>query len=99
MRQEELARQRRSEHDLAERPKTDPWKARIARRLRQETTMTLVWVAHRLRMGSVNMVKHTLRLAKGGGFARLGSIPPVPVRGAAGAAGLPAVSRRVIFPV
>jgi hypothetical protein len=41
VRQEELAWQRRSERDLAERPKTDPWKARIARRLRQETTTCL----------------------------------------------------------
>ena len=39
--QEELARQRWSERDLVERPKTDRRKARIARRLRQETTTCL----------------------------------------------------------
>ena len=63
--QEELARQRWSERDLVERPKTDRRKARIARRLRQETTMTLVWVGHRLQMASVNRLKNTLRLANG----------------------------------
>jgi putative transposase len=60
---EELARQRWSELDLAEQPKTDRRKARIARRLRQETTMTLGWIAQRLRMGSVNTLKNTLRLS------------------------------------
>ena len=61
--QEELARQGWSERDLVERPKTDRRKAGIARRLRQETTMTLVWVARRLQMGSVNTLKNALRLA------------------------------------
>jgi REP element-mobilizing transposase RayT len=60
---EELARRRWVEQDLREKPKTDWHKARIARRLREETTMTLVWIAQRLRMGSVNTLKNTLRLA------------------------------------
>ena len=63
--QEELARQGWSEQDLGEWAKTDHRKARLERRLRAETTMTLVWVAHRLQMGSVNTLKNTLRLANG----------------------------------
>ena len=48
-------RQRWSGRDLAERPKTDFRRARIARQLRQETTMRLVWVTHPLDRG---MPKH-----------------------------------------
>ena len=39
--QEELARQRWSERDLVERPKTDRRKARIARRLRRATSSSI----------------------------------------------------------
>jgi hypothetical protein len=60
---EELGRRKWAEENLAKKPKTDPQKARIARRLRQETTMTLAWIAQRLQMGSVNTLKNTLRLA------------------------------------
>jgi hypothetical protein len=60
---EELARQRWSEQDLAEQPKTERHKARMAWRLRRETTMTMSWIARRLQMGSVNTLKNTLRLA------------------------------------
>ena len=59
----ELARRQWTEEDLARKPKTDRHKARLALRLRRETTMTLVWVARRLQMGSVNTLKNTLRLA------------------------------------
>ena len=59
---EELARRRWLEKELAQKPKTDREKARIARRLRQETTMTLAWIAQRLQVGSVNTLKNTLRL-------------------------------------
>jgi len=59
---EELARRRWLEKELGQKPKTDRQKARIARRLRQETTMTLTWIAQRLQMGSVNTLKNTLRL-------------------------------------
>ena len=48
---EELKKLRWTEADLAERRKGDPGKVRIARRLRQETTMTLAWIAERLHMG------------------------------------------------
>src|SRR2546422_10629047 len=56
------ARRRCLEKELRHKPKTDRQKARIARRLRQETTMTLAWIAQRLQMGSVNTLKNTLRL-------------------------------------
>ena len=59
---EELARRRWLEKELRHKPKTDRQKARIARRLRQETTMTFAWIAQRLQMGSVNTLKNTLRL-------------------------------------
>ena len=59
---EELARCRWAERDLAGKPKTDRQKARIAGRLRRETTMTLAWIAQRLHMGSVNTLRNTLRL-------------------------------------
>jgi len=62
---EELARRRWLEKELGQKPKTDRQKARIARRLRQETTMTLAWIAQRLQMGSVNTLKNTLRLTNG----------------------------------
>jgi len=60
---EELARRKWCEQDLADQPKTHRQKARMAGRLRRETTMTLAWVAQRLQMGSVNTLKNTLRLA------------------------------------
>jgi putative transposase len=46
---------------LEHRRKGDAGKARIARRLRTETTMSLKWIAERLHMGSVSMVTHCLR--------------------------------------
>ena len=59
----QLARWQWSKEDLAGRAKTDRRKARLARRLRRETTMTLAWIAGRLRMGSVNTLKNTLQMA------------------------------------
>lgn len=61
--QQVLARLGWSEQDLAEQAYTDPKKAPLARRLRRETTMTMAWIARRLRMGSINTLKNTLRLA------------------------------------
>jgi putative transposase len=49
------------EDQLERRRKGDAGKARVARRLRTETTMTLKWIAGRLCMGSTSMVKHCLR--------------------------------------
>jgi putative transposase len=41
-----------TEKDLAANAKADPVKMILGRRLRQETTMTMKWVAQRLQMGS-----------------------------------------------
>ncbi len=53
-----------TEAELASRRKGDAGKATMARRLRQESTMTLKWIAQRLRMGSASMVTHVLRQGK-----------------------------------
>lgn len=41
-----------TDKDLERQRKGDHWKVRVAARLRRETTMTLKWIAERLRMGS-----------------------------------------------
>jgi hypothetical protein len=61
---EELAKLGWAEVELARRRKGDPGKVRIARRLRQETTMTLAWIAARLRMGVWTHVSNLLRAEK-----------------------------------
>ena len=48
------------EHLLKQR-KGDVAKARLAQRLRSETTMTLAWIAERLVMGSASTVAQSLR--------------------------------------
>ena len=48
------------EATLIERRKGDPEKVKIAARLRKETTMTLKWVAQRLRMGTWTYVSNCL---------------------------------------
>ncbi len=53
------------EADLAARRKGDRGKVRIARRLRQETTMTLVRSASRMQMGSWTHVPNLRRGAGG----------------------------------
>jgi hypothetical protein len=45
---------------LAQKRKGDAGKVRIARRLRRETTMTLEWIAARLRMGTKSHLVHLL---------------------------------------
>jgi REP element-mobilizing transposase RayT len=57
---EELATLGWNEGELARRRKGDPEKVRIARRLRQETTMTLAWIARRLGMGVWTYVSNLL---------------------------------------
>jgi len=57
---EELRRAVWSEADLTLRKKGDPAKVGIARRLRAETTMTLQWIAARLRMGTKGHLSHLL---------------------------------------
>jgi putative transposase len=49
------------EADLPGWPKGDKRKVALARRLRQETTMTLKWIAQRLHMGSWTYVSNLLR--------------------------------------
>ena len=48
----ELKRRKWGERTLAERRKGDPAKIAIAQRLRAETTLTLAWIAERLKMGT-----------------------------------------------
>ena len=57
---EELKQLGLAEDELNKRRKGDPEKTRIAWRLRRETTVTLGWIAKRLRMGSASMVVHCL---------------------------------------
>ena len=58
---EEIKRLGWNGEELKRRRKGDHGKARLARRLRRETTVSLRWIAERLRMGSVSMVAHCLR--------------------------------------
>jgi hypothetical protein len=46
--------------ELSRRRKGDPGKLRVALRLRQETTMTLEWIAQRLQMGTKTHLSHLL---------------------------------------
>ncbi len=57
---EELRKLHWEEADLSRRRKGDPTKVGIALRLRRETTMTLSWVAQRLRMGTKTHLAHLL---------------------------------------
>jgi REP element-mobilizing transposase RayT len=61
---EELARRNWTVADLEARPKGDPEKVRAARRLRAETTMTLKWIAKKLRMGTWTNVSNCLARTK-----------------------------------
>jgi REP element-mobilizing transposase RayT len=60
---EELKRRRWTAAVLARRRKGDPQKLRMARRLRQETTMTLHWIAGQLNMGTAGSLANLLRQA------------------------------------
>jgi hypothetical protein len=59
--QEELHKLRWTEDHLARRRKGDRGTVPIARRLRQETTMTWPWIAQRLLMGVWTHVSNLLR--------------------------------------
>ena len=52
------------ETELARRRKKDNGKVRMAQRLRRETTMTLAWIAQRLKMGSWTSVSNLLNQCK-----------------------------------
>jgi hypothetical protein len=58
--QAELKRLGWRESDLAARPKGDGEKLKLAVRLRAETTMTVKWIAERLRMGTWTHLNHLL---------------------------------------
>jgi len=60
---EELRRLGWKQCGLEKRLKADPAKVRIARRLRGETTVTLKWIADRLRMGKWTYVSNNLSKA------------------------------------
>jgi D-lyxose ketol-isomerase len=57
---QELRRRRWTETTLGDRKKGDPEKLKIAVRLRNETLMTVAWIAERLQMGSVANVNTLL---------------------------------------
>ena len=57
---EELQKLGWEEEVLDQRSKGDPQKLRMALRLRQETTMTLTWIAQRLQMGTKTHLSHLL---------------------------------------
>jgi hypothetical protein len=48
----ELKREGWNEAQLAKRAKTDPVKTALAARIREETTVTIRWLARRLQMGT-----------------------------------------------
>jgi putative transposase len=57
---EELKRRHWHEGDLGRRAKGDAAKVAVAARLREETTMTVKWIAKRLQMGAPGYVNHLL---------------------------------------
>jgi REP element-mobilizing transposase RayT len=57
---EELKRRKWDASALGQRRKGDPGKVALARRLREETTMTLAWIAQRLNMGTKTHLAHLL---------------------------------------
>ena len=56
----EMKRRKWDANTLTQRRKGDRAKLALARRLREETTMTLEWIAERLRMGSKTHLAHLL---------------------------------------
>ena len=61
-----------AEEDLARRLKGDKEKVKLARQLRKETTVTLAWVAQRLRMGSWTYVADADLCGRKTKYKRLG---------------------------
>jgi hypothetical protein len=59
-----LQRQGWTTEDLARRRKGDAVKVKLARRLRQETTMTLNWIAKQLNMGTAGSLANLMRKTK-----------------------------------
>ena len=57
---EELKRTGWTDKTLEEKPKGDKAKVKMAERLQSEATMTLDWIAERLRMGTKTHLSHLL---------------------------------------
>ena len=57
---QELVRLGWNDETLTQRPKGDASKLKIALRLRQETTMTLEWIAASLKMGTKTHLSHLI---------------------------------------
>ena len=55
---EELKSRRWDASELSKRRKGDEGKLAMARRLREETTMTMAWIAERLKMGTKTHLAH-----------------------------------------
>src|SRR5213592_4928564 len=68
--EQELKRLRGSAQGLESHRKGDKRKLRIARRFREETTMTLTWIARRLRMESKIHLTQLLCTGSNAGRAR-----------------------------
>ena len=58
--QAELKRRRWTEEDLVRRPKGDLGKIKLAALLRDQTTMTVAWIAERLKMGTAGYLSNRL---------------------------------------
>jgi hypothetical protein len=58
---DEIKRRRWTSAEVEQRRKGDTDKVEIARRLRQETTMPLRWIAQRLNMGAAGSLANLLR--------------------------------------
>ena len=68
---EELKRLGWTETDLAARRKADPDKVRLAERLREDTLVTLAWIAGRLQTGSVAWLNNRLYLLRQGRLKKM----------------------------
>ena len=55
-----MARKGWAEEDLVGRRKGDAFKVRLARELREKTTVTVAWIARRLHMGTRGHLTHLL---------------------------------------
>jgi putative transposase len=69
---EELKRRRWKAADLAKRAKGDPAKVKIAGRLREETMVTVKWIAERMRMGTAGYLNNRLYRWREGTLAKKG---------------------------
>lgn len=67
-----------SEQDLATQPKMAIEKARLALRLRRETTLGLAWIAPRLHLGSIHTARNVLARLRRTEAAEARSVAPPP---------------------